>query len=72
MFFIIKKFLAVIAVVYHHFFLATLHCTQDLSSLIRIELLTPAVGVQSLNHWTAREVPISSFLRGVLNFKLYY
>ena len=29
----------------------------DPSSLTRDEPMTPALGAQSLNHWTAREVP---------------
>ena len=37
-------------------FLAVLYDMQDFSSLTRDCTGTPAVGAQSLNHWTAREV----------------
>ena len=30
-----------------------------------IEPMPPALGAQSLNHWTTREVPISQFLKSV-------
>ena len=35
---------------------------QDLSSLTREWTRAPAVEVQSLNHWTAREVPVACLL----------
>ena len=38
-------------------FLAALRGMQDLSSLTRDRTCAPAVEVQSLNHWTTREVP---------------
>ena len=47
------------------FFLAALSGLWDLSSPVRIKLMPPAVEVQSLNHWTTREVHlliIHSFL----------
>ena len=38
--------------------LGALSCgTWDLSSLTKAQTLAPALGAQSLNHWTAREVP---------------
>ena len=40
------------------FFLATLLCLCNLSSLTRAQTLAPAVKPRSLNHWTAREVPV--------------
>ena len=36
------------------------HGMWDLSSLTRDEPAPPAVEAQSLNHWTAREVPHAS------------
>ena len=35
---------------------------QDLSSLTKDQTCAPAVETQSLNHWTAREVPPSKSL----------
>ena len=43
-------------------FLASLHGIQDLSSLTRDRTHAPAVEAQSVNHWTAREVPSLHFL----------
>ena len=50
-------------------------CMQDLAPCPGIELRPPALGVQSLSHWTTREVPPWSFLwavwlhkRGVVHF----
>ena len=46
------------------FFFFFCHTTQhvgSLSSLTRDQTLTPALEAQSLNHWTAREVPHSVF-----------
>ena len=34
----------------------------DLSSFTRDRSCTPCIGRQSLNHWTAREVPMVTFL----------
>ena len=34
------------------------HRAQDLNSLTRMEPIPPALEAQSLNHWTARKVPI--------------
>ena len=42
------------------FFLAAPHSLRDLSSPPGIEPAPPAVEARSLNHWTAREVPIIS------------
>ena len=39
------------------FFLAVQHGMWDLSSQPEMEPVLPAVEAQSLNHWTAREVP---------------
>ena len=39
------------------FFLAVPHGIWDLSSQPEMEPMLPAVEAQSLNHWTAREVP---------------
>ena len=39
------------------FFLAVLHGMWDLSSQPEMESTLPALEAQSLNHWTAREVP---------------
>ena len=39
------------------FFLFWLYGKKDLSSLTRGRTLSPALEVQSLNHWTAREIP---------------
>ena len=39
-----------------------LHSIQDLSSLTRDQPMPPAAEVQSLNHWTAREVLMVSVL----------
>ena len=39
------------------FLLATPHGMRDLSSPTRDRTRTPSTGRQSLNHWTAREVP---------------
>jgi len=39
------------------FFLAVPHGMWDLSSQPEMEPVLPAVEAQSLNHWTAREVP---------------
>ena len=39
------------------FFFATPHGMWDLSSLNRDQVRAPCIGRQSLNHWTAREVP---------------
>ena len=36
------------------------HDMQDLSLWPGIEPVSPALGVQSFNHWTTREVPPSS------------
>ena len=41
------------------FFLAAPCGMWDLSSRLRIEPVPPALEAQSLNHWTAREVPES-------------
>ena len=38
-------------------FLATVNGKQDLSFLPGIQHMPPAVEVQSLDHWTTREVP---------------
>ena len=38
--------------------------TRDLSSPTRDRTRTPCFGRQSLNHWTAREVPSFSIVRG--------
>ena len=43
------------------FSLATLHGFGDLSSLTRDRAYAPNSKVQSLNHWTAREVTASFF-----------
>ena len=43
------------------FFLVVLHSMQDLSSLTKDETCAPAVETQSLNHGTAREVPILAY-----------
>ena len=40
------------------FFFGVLHSMQDLSSLTKDQTCAPAVETQSLNHGTAREVPI--------------
>lgn len=40
------------------FFLAAPHGLQDFSSHPGIELVPPTVKAQSINHWTAREVPV--------------
>ena len=37
---------------------ATLHILWDLSSSTRDQTHTPCIGRRSLNHWTAREVPV--------------
>ena len=39
-------------------FKATPGGTRDLGSLTKVRTQAPALGAQSLNHWTAREVPI--------------
>ena len=44
---------------------------QDLSSQPGIERASPAVEVQSLNHWTTREVPVL-FVFILLNFDFFY
>ena len=45
------------------YILATLCGMWDLSSLtLGIEPMAPVLGVQSHNHWTAREVPILIFI----------
>ena len=36
-----------------------LHGIQDLTSQTRDQPMPPAVKVQSLSHWTAREVPVA-------------
>lgn len=41
--------------------LAILHSMQDLSSLTRIEPVSPPVGVLCLNHWTTRDISILAF-----------
>ena len=43
------------------FFLVVLHSIQDLSSLAKDQTCAPAVETQSLNHWTARAVPILAY-----------
>ena len=43
------------------FFLATVSSMWDLSSLTRDQTRTPALEVQSLNHWIAREVPLTIY-----------
>ena len=40
----------------------------DLSSL-RTEPMSPALKVQSVNHWTTREVPSNSFATGCHSFQ---
>ena len=40
---------------------------QDLSSLIRMELLFPVMEVWSLNHWTSRECPYIEFSENQLS-----
>ena len=35
---------------------------RDLSSLTKDRTRTPCIGRRSLNHWTAREVPVFAFL----------
>ena len=42
----------------------------DLSSLTRDRNCTPCIGRLSLNHWTAREVPITAFLLFILLLKM--
>ena len=42
---------------WHFFFFISLHNMWDLSSLTRDWTCAPAAEVQSLNHWTSREVP---------------
>ena len=44
----------------------------DLSSQIRDQTHTPCIGRQSLNHWTAREVPVSIYWKIILCQALYY
>ena len=39
------------------FFFFWLHCMWDLTSLTRDQSCTTALEIQSLNHWTAKEVP---------------
>ena len=36
----------------------------DLSSHIRDRTHIPCIGIQILNHWTSRQVPVETFLRG--------
>ena len=43
---------------YYYYFLVTPCGMQDFSSPTRDEPVPPALGAQSLNHWTAREVPL--------------
>ena len=47
------------------FFLAAPRGMQDLSPPPGIEPVPPAVGARSLNHWTAREVPVCPFLKSL-------
>ena len=43
----------------------------NLSSLTRDQTCTPRIGRQSLNHWTAREVPQIIFLKININIEIH-
>ena len=51
-------------------FLAAPHCVWDPSSLTRDQTHTLYTGRQSLNHWTAREVPSMPLLKGHIDLCL--
>ena len=66
---IIKDLCAIFFCIYYLFlfffkfsFFAAMWYMQDLSSLTRDQTCTPAVKVQNLNLWTAKEIPLLSHL----------